>query len=330
MCLRSTGSLTNIYPSIRLIKLSWGKLNRTTIKKIRVLRTSNPRLWHKALKKVMCGDDQKDVIEVESIKDLPDAEKVELIAEFAEVAKPIYMSHWTGQEYQFLSLEKRMYLSLALLKSRWYWNEWMSTRLAEEQMSLLKFSRHLRISCVGLSQQLSIIALFRRSSPAKSNWWPPKYFWSNDAMVNKIMVKVTFKMIVRDMKDNMDPAQFWNKKGVLIQHYLVKMLDNIISALDNNSKVEAVAVLVTMTDWHQAFPRQCPTLAIQSFIRNGVRPALIPILMSFFEKMEDVCQVERCNVCDQEIERCQGSTKGVLSYMSQSNNRLKIFITNSL
>ena len=29
--------------------------------------------------------------------------------------------------------------------------------------------------------------------------------------------------------------------------------------------------------------RQCPTLGIQSFIRNGVRPALIPILMSFFE-----------------------------------------------
>merc|ERR1740123_1371974 len=56
-------------------------------KKIRILRTSNPRMWHKALKKVMCGEDHKDVIEVESIKDLPDTEQVELIAEkFAEVA----------------------------------------------------------------------------------------------------------------------------------------------------------------------------------------------------------------------------------------------------
>ena len=97
------------------------------------------------------------------------------------------------------------------------------------------------------------------------------------------MEKVTSKMIVNDMKSQMDPAQFGNRKGVSIQHYLVKMLDRIICALDKNSKGEAVAVIATMIDWRQAFCRQCPNLAIQSFIRNGVRPALIPILMSFFE-----------------------------------------------
>ena len=44
-------------------------------------------MWHKALKKLMCGDDHKVIIEVESIKDLPDSEQVELIADkFAEVA----------------------------------------------------------------------------------------------------------------------------------------------------------------------------------------------------------------------------------------------------
>ena len=56
-------------------------------KKICVLRISSPKMWHRALKKVMCGDDQKEIIEVESIKDLPDTEQVEMIAEkFAEVA----------------------------------------------------------------------------------------------------------------------------------------------------------------------------------------------------------------------------------------------------
>ena len=39
-------------------------------------RTSNPRIWHKALKKVMCGDDEKDVIEIESVKNFLDAEQV--------------------------------------------------------------------------------------------------------------------------------------------------------------------------------------------------------------------------------------------------------------
>ena len=115
----------------------------------------------------------------------------------------------------------------------------MSTRLAEEQMSLLKFLRHLQMSCVDLLQQISIIAL-------KKGVWPdylkhelvtpvkkvpqPKVIddlrnISGLMMVNKIMEKVTCKMIVSDMKDHMDPAQFGNKKGVSIQHYLVKMLD---------------------------------------------------------------------------------------------------------
>ena len=72
-------------------------------------------------------------------------------------------------------------------------------------------------------------------------------------MVNKIMEKVTCKMVVNDMKDKMDG---------------VKMLDCIICALDKNSKGEAVAVIATMIDWRQAFPRQCPTLAIKKFYQE--------------------------------------------------------------
>ena len=52
--------------------------------------------------------------------------------------------------------------------------------------------------------------------------------------LNKILEKVTCKMVVSDMKKNIDPAQFGNKKGVSIQHYLIKLLDRVISALDRN------------------------------------------------------------------------------------------------
>ena len=61
------------------------------------------------------------------------------------------------------------------------------------------------------------------------------------------------------------------------------MMDKILKELDKNSQVEAMAAVLTMIDWKQAFPRQDPTRAIQSFINNGVRRSLIPILMSFFE-----------------------------------------------
>ena len=46
----------------------------------------------------------------------------------------------------------------------------------------------------------------------------------------------------------------------------------------------------------QAFSRQCLTLGIKSFIKCGVRPSLIPLLMSFFERLSNggmSCQMSR-------------------------------------
>ena len=36
-----------------------------------------------------------------------------------------------------------------------------------------------------------------------------------------------------------------------------------------------------MLDWSSAFDRQDPTLAIQKFLKIGVRPALVPVLASY-------------------------------------------------
>ena len=56
--------------------------------------------------------------------------------------------------------------------------------------------------------------------------------------------------------------------------------------VDRNSKGEVNAVLCMFVDWKQAYSRQCHTLGVQSFINNGVRPALIPLLISYFEDRE--------------------------------------------
>ena len=63
----------------------------------------------------------------------------------------------------------------------------------------------------------------------------------------------------------------------------MKMLHNIFLSLDNNHKGDTFAVLAAMIDWKQAFPRQDPTLGVQSFINNGVRGTLIPLLVNNFE-----------------------------------------------
>ena len=80
-----------------------------------------------------------------------------------------------------------------------------------------------------------------------------------------------------------DISQYGNEKNMSIQHYLVKMVHKILTAVDPNSQKEAFAVVLGMIDWSQAFDRQSHFLGIKSFIDNGVRPSLIPMMINFFQ-----------------------------------------------
>ena len=100
---------------------------------------------------------------------------------------------------------------------------------------------------------------------------------------DKVFEKLISQLILSDMHASLDPAQFGNQKGLSIQHYLIQMIHRILSALDNNSKGDIFAVVANMIDWNNAFPRQCPKLGVESFLRNGVRPSLIPILTNYFQ-----------------------------------------------
>ena len=100
---------------------------------------------------------------------------------------------------------------------------------------------------------------------------------------DKIMEKIISEMVISDMTEKLDPAQYGNQKHTSIQHYLVRMLHRILTNLDRNSKGEVNAVLCMFVDWKQAYSRQCHTLGVESFINNGVRPSIIPLLISYFE-----------------------------------------------
>ena len=76
-----------------------------------------------------------------------------------------------------------------------------------------------------------------------------------------------------------DLTQYGNEKGVSAQHYLIK----INTAIDRNSKVEAMSVILNMVDWSQAFDRLSYKNGIESFIEKGVCPSLIPLLINIFQ-----------------------------------------------
>ena len=86
-----------------------------------------------------------------------------------------------------------------------------------------------------------------------------------------------------DVAPTRDPSQYGNEKKLSRHHYLIKMLNRILTAVDKNSQNEAVAVIISMVDWSHAFDRQSHKLGVESFIKNGVRHSLIPILISFFK-----------------------------------------------
>ena len=139
---------------------------------------------------------------------------------------------------------------------------------------------------------------------------------------SKVADKIIGELVINDMEPTRDPSQYGNEKKVSAQHYLIKMLNRILTAVDRNSQKEAFAVIVTMVDWSQAFDRQSHKLGIQSFIENGVRSSLIPILISFFQKRNMKVKWNKTMSSTHRLNGGgpQGGLMGILEYLSQTNH----------
>ena len=87
--------------------------------------------------------------------------------------------------------------------------------------------------------------------------------------LDKVAEKLISRLIISDMKAKLDPSQFANQPGLSIQHNLIRFIDRILEALDKNSIGDKCAVLATLVDWKQAFPRQCPKLGWNRFKKWG-------------------------------------------------------------
>ena len=135
---------------------------------------------------------------------------------------------------------------------------------------------------------------------------------------DKVAQSIIGEMITSDMKDKMDPSQYGNQKKTSIQHYLLNMLHSILSALDKNQNGNKFAVIASLIDWKEAFPRQCHKLGVEAFMEMGVRTSLIPALINFFQDRRmavkwhgQLSELKQLNGSGP-----QGSTIGLLEYLA--------------
>ena len=304
--------------------------------KVLKLKKADPRKWYSELKKITSYDQhESNEVSVDDIKELAAEKQVELIADkFAEVSNEYKKLEKEDIEIpSFVESEIPQFDDFEVLKVLQNMNTTKSNVRGDVPSFIYKqFADFLKKPVTNVV-----------NAAIKQGHWPdickieivtpvPKVFptktidrlrnISGLTNLNKIFEKLIISLVVSDMKDQLDPSQYANQKGLSIQHYLVKFIDRILSSLDKAKGSNSKAVIATLVDWKQAFPRQCPKLGVKSFIENGVRPSLIPIIISFFQdrKMRVKWKGLLSKVRDLNGGGPQGSSLGIWEYLSQSND----------
>ena len=299
------------------------------------LKTKNPGQWYSCLKKMTSHDQQGEEINIDEIRHLPDQEQAEKIADnFTSIpnqfealrSEELSLSSFSAEEIPQFE-PSRVWRLLSKLQTN------KSVVAGDFPVKLTKmFAAYLAEPLTDIINtsirrgEYPKVYKFEISTPVPKKY-PPKDLSeirniSGLLTFDKIMESLIAELIISDMKPNMDPSQYGNQKGISIQHYLINMIQRILTALDNNSKGEKFAVIANFIDWNNAFPRQCPKLGVESFVRNGVRPALIPLLVNYFQDREMSVKWHGQLSSRRKVKGGgpQGATLGLLEYLSQSNN----------
>ena len=300
------------------------------------LKTSDIGKWYSKLKRMSSNDPSKSEVNVISLINDPPSIQAEKIADnFARVS----------QEYEPLQKEdidinlaknmkpvpwitrEKIHKTIRRMKSK------TSTVIDDIPWRLIKeFSVYLSFPLEDIYNRsiihgeyaniwkLEIVTPAPKSYPPANEDELRKISCSKNC--SKIFENILAEFLVADMKPTSDPSQFGNEKGISVQHCLIRMLDTIHTQLDINNQKEAYATIISLIDWSKAFDRQCPRLGVQSFINNGVRRGLIPLLINFFQnrKMSVKWKGILSSIRNLPGGGPQGSTTGLLEYKSQTNN----------
>ena len=95
---------------------------------------------------------------------------------------------------------------------------------------------------------------------------------------SKLYESILKDFILEDVSPNLSKKQFGGRNGVGTEHLIITFTDRVLKMLDSTR--QRSAVLAAAVDWTAAFDRIDPTILSQKIIKIGIRPSLIPILIS--------------------------------------------------
>ena len=260
------------------------------------LKTKNPGQWYSCLKRITSNDQMSHQINIDEINHLSDQEQAEIIAaKFSSIQNEyqplktddIAVPPFSAEDIPQFHPSQVWHLLTQLKTNKATVPGDFPAKLTKQFAAYIAEPLTAVINSGIRRGKYPQIYKFEVSTPVPKSY-PPQ----NTSQVrnisglltfDKIMEKLVSDLIISDMRLKLDPSQYGNQKGISIQHYLINMIHRILTALDNNSRRDIFAVVANLIDWNNAFPRQCPKLGVESFMQNGVRPALIPVLINYFQ-----------------------------------------------
>ena len=333
--------------SKRKKSMKWKSLNDELIQKcekakkdyskniVNDLKTSNPSQWHSKIKIMSSQCNDNDIV-VQELVGLPSEEQAELIADQFTAVSNLYEPLQTSDIDIENIFDDRpppeinpylVYLKIKSIKKK------TATVIGDIPMTVIKFCAEeisfplsdVYIRAIEFGEypdlyKVEIVTPVPKVFPPQTTKDLRKI--AGTPNFSRLFEKFLAEIMVEDMKASRDPSQYGNTKGVSTQHYLIKMVDRILTILDTNNQNEAYAVVVQLVDWAQAFDRQCPKQGIQSFIKNGVRKSIIPVLISYFQNRKMMVKWKDNLSSSRDLPGGgpQGSSIGLIEYDSQSND----------
>ena len=96
---------------------------------------------------------------------------------------------------------------------------------------------------------------------------------------SKLFESILKDFILKDVYQTLPLNQYGGRSGVGTEHLIITFTDRVLKMLDSTR--ERAAVIAAAVDWKAAFDRVDPAILIQKFIKIGIRPSIIPILISY-------------------------------------------------